>query len=765
MSHPTAAPDAGTLATLRRPEERVDGTAKVTGTARYAGDLTMRGMLHAAFVTSPYPHARVVSVSTDRARTLPGVHAVLTGDDVRGIRSGRRLLDRPILAWDRVLCVGDRVAAVAAETPEAAAAAAAAVEVTYEELPALLDLDAALAPDAPVLHPEAADYAYFDGERKPVPHPNVQGRLAVARGEEDLEAVFARAAHVVAATYRTPRQHAGYLEPHATLVWLDDAGVIRVVTTNKTPFVLRRQLSMAFGLPAEHIVVDAAYIGGDFGGKGYSLDEFACLALARATGRPIRAAATYPEELGQINTRHAAVMRVRTACDAEGYLIAHDARILLDGGAYAAAKPLPHLALTGATATLAGYRVPNVRIEALTVYTTSLPGGHVRSPGEVQALFAGESSLDELARARGEDPLRFRLRNAVRQGDAGAAGERFQEARAVEVLAAAAEAIDWEAPRPTSRGVGIAMSARHVGGGKLPLRLRLHATGRVEVRTGLPEVGGGAWQVIRRCVAVGAGIDERRVDVVSVPTDEVPFDPGVGGSRVTHLASRAAEQLGNELREWLLERLPGALPSATAGVRLADDAFVDSGGDGNPTPFDTVVRALVREDEPVELGTSFEAAAHGPDEGGDYDFAACAVEVEVDRDTGQVHVRDAALAVDVGTIVNPVAHRGQLEGGFVFGLGGAVMEELVVDGGAIATLNLSELKLPTASDVPPLRIVQIPTVHGPGAFGAKMAGELTNAPVAPAVANAVADAAAVRIRDLPVTAERVHRALREAGSA
>jgi CO/xanthine dehydrogenase Mo-binding subunit len=204
---------------------------------------------------------------------------------------------------------------------------------------------------------------------------------------------------------------------------------------------------------------------------------------------------------------------------------------------------------------------------------------------------------------------------------------------------------------------------------------------------------------------------------------------------------------------------------ATAGVRLADDAFVDSGGDGNPTPFDTVVRALVREDEPVELGTSFEAAAHGPDEGGDYDFAACAVEVEVDRDTGQVHVRDAALAVDVGTIVNPVAHRGQLEGGFVFGLGGAVMEELVVDGGAIATLNLSELKLPTAADVPRLRIVQIPTVHGPGAFGAKMAGELTNAPVAPAVANAVADAAAVRIRDLPVTAERVHRALREAGSA
>jgi CO/xanthine dehydrogenase Mo-binding subunit len=471
---------------------------------------------------------------------------------------------------------------------------------------------------------------------------------------------------------------------------------------------------------------------------------------------------SYPEELGQVNTRHSSVMRVRTACDADGNLVAHEARILFDGGAYAAAKPLPHLALTGATATLAGYRVPNVRIETLTVYTTSLPAGHVRSPGEVQALFAGESSLDELARARGEDPLAFRLRNAVRQGDSGAGGEQFQEARGVEVLQAAADAIGCAKERPAGRGVGIAMSARHVGGGKLPLRLRLHANGRVEVRTGLPEVGGGGWQVIRRSVAVSAGISESRVDVVSAPTDAVPFDPGVGGSRVTHLASRAGEQIGHDLREWLLERLPGAVPTATEGTHLADDAFVDPDG-RDPIPFETVVRALVREDEPVELATSFEAAVHGPDEGGDYDFAACAVEVEVDRGTGQVRVCDAVLAADVGTIINPVAHRGQLEGGFVFGLGAAVMEEVTEDGGAITTLNLSELKLPTVADVPPLRIVQIPTHVGPGAFGAKMAGELTNAPVPPAVANAVADAVGVRIRELPITAERVHAGLRGRG--
>ena len=761
MSEHHPAPDAGTLAALARPEERLEGTDKVTGAARFVADAAMPGMLHAAFVVSPLPHARIVSISTERAAAMPGVRAVVTGADVRGMRYGRRLLDRPILAWDRVLFVGDRVAAVAAETTEVATAALAAIEVQYEELPAILDPDAALAPDAPILHPDAADYAYFDGERKPVPHPNVQGRMSVRRGADDMDAVFAAAAHVVERTYRTPRLHAAYLEPHATLVWPTEDGTIRVLTTNKTPFPLRRQLSMAFGLPAEQFAVDATYIGGDFGGKGYSVDEFACVALARATGRPIRAVSTYAEELGQVNTRHAAVMHVRTACDADGRLVAHDVRIVFDGGAYAGAKPLPHLNLAGATATLAGYRVPNVRMEVLAVYTNGIPGGHVRSPGEVQALFAGESSLDELARLRGEDPLDFRLRNAVREGDLGAAGEHFREARAVETLTAAADAIDWNRERPAGRGVGIAMSGRHVGGGKLPLRLRLHHDGTVEVRTGVPEQGAGAWQVIRRSVAVAASVDERRVIVTSVPTDEIPFDPGVGGSRVTHLASRAGEQLGHELREWLHERLPGAIPAVTPGTELVDDAFVDATGGGERVPFAAVVAALVREDDPVELATSFEAEVHGPDEGGDYDFGACAVEVEVDRDTGQVTVLDAVLAVDVGTIINPVAHRGQLEGGFVFGLGGAVMEELAVDGGAVTTLSLADLKIPTVADVPRLRIVQIPTVVGPGAFGAKMAGELTNAPVAPALANAIADAVGVRIAELPLTAERVHRALAE----
>jgi CO/xanthine dehydrogenase Mo-binding subunit len=305
------------------------------------------------------------------------------------------------------------------------------------------------------------------------------------------------------------------------------------------------------------------------------------------------------------------------------------------------------------------------------------------------------------------------------------------------------------------------MSARHVGAGKLPLRLELRPDGRIQVFTGLPEQGSGGWQVLRRSLAVSAGLDERRIDVVHLATDEIGFDPGVGGSRVTHIASRAAERLGADLREWLFERLPQAGPTWPNDVELRDDSVVDPTSGEVLSSFDTVVARLLRPEEVVKLSTTFEAEPHGPDEGGDYDFVACAVEVAVDADTGRITVVDAVVAVDVGTVINPVAHRGQLEGGFVFGLSEALMEELAATDGIVSPLSLADLKVPSVGDIPPLRIVHVPTFVGPGAFGAKMAGELTNAVVAPAISNAIADAMGIRVTELPLSAERVHRALRE----
>ena len=758
-------PDAAETTALARPERRDDGPGKVTGQTRYAGDRRMPGTLWAAFLGSQVPHGRIRSVDASRARTLPGVRAALTGADVQGILFGRRLQDRPVLAWDRVRFVGDRLAAVAADTLEAAEAAVAAIEVDIEELEPVFDLESAVLDGAPVLHPEADGYAYLGGTRPPVAHPNVQGRLLRRRGEEDLEAVFARAARVFEHEFRTPRQHSGYIEPHATLVWIDDAGVVHVVTTNKTPFSLRNQMATSLGLPPAQIEVEAGAIGGDFGGKGYSIDEYACYFLARATGRPVRAVTSYADELAAVNVRHAARLRLRTAVDADGRLLAHEADILFDGGAYASAKPLPHLMLASGTATMSPYRIPNVRIEARTIYTNTVPGGHMRSPGEVQALFAGESHLDAIARELGEDPLEFRLRNVVRDGEVGTLGDQFREARGAEVLEHVRSAMDWARPLPAGHGRGLAFGVRHVGGGALSLGLRLGPDGRIEVLTGLPDQGGGQTMVIKRVLALAASIDDSRISVVRRTTATAPVDPGVGGSRVTHIASRAAEILGRHLRDWIDERLPRALPDAPAGAELRDDAIVDPATGRVLLGFDELVGRLVPAGESVELSAQFDAGTHGPDEPSDNDFVACAVEVSVDTDTGTIAIHDAVLVVDVGTIINPVAHAGQLDGGFAFGVGAALMEELIVEDGVMAGRSLGEVRLPTSRDVPTLRHVLLPTTVGPGAFGAKMAGELSNAPVAPAIANAVADAVGVRPTELPMTPERVLAAIRARASA
>ena len=738
---------------FEQPEVRVEGLLKTTGAARYAADFSMPGMLWAAFLTSPLPHARIRSIDVSAAAALDGVEAVLTGRDLGPVRFGRRLLDRPVLAWDRVRFAGERVAAVAATSRAAAEAALELIEVDYEELPALLDPEAALAPGAPVLHERPEEYAYLGGTRQPVPHPNVQGRRVVTSGDPDIERVLAGAHRVFEHEFTTPRQHQGYLEPHAALVWIDERDVVHVISGNKSPFSLRNQMAAALGLPPERIEVDSGFIGGDFGGKGYWADEHICYFLARATGRPVKAVSSYLDELVAGNPRHAATIRLRTGVDSGGRFVAHDARVLLDGGAYASAKPLPHLVLAGGSATLVSYRVPNARVEVTTVYTNTVPCGHMRSPGEVQALFAGESHVDMIAAELGIDPLELRLRNAVRDGDQGLGGERFRQARAVPVLEALREAADWEhRPAGQGRGRGIALGVRHVGGGKTSLRLRAGGDGRVEVLHGLPDQGGGAATVIHRVAAAVLDVAPSRLAVRRGSTGQAPFDPGVGGSRVTHLASRATENGALALKR-RLEQVASEAFGGGQALRLEDDRFV---GGGEPVAFERVAELLAA--EPVEVVGAYEAA-HGPDEPGDWDFVACMIEVEVDLETGQPTVRDALLVVDVGTVINPVAHRGQLVGGFVFGLGGALMEELRVEDGTVTSGTLGEVKLPTTMDCPPLRVVELPTPVGPGAFGAKMAGELTNSVVAPAVANAVAAAVGARVTALPVTAERIHDVL------
>jgi CO/xanthine dehydrogenase Mo-binding subunit len=714
---------------LTSPEERVEGREKVTGASRYAMDIAVPGALWAAFVGSPYPHARVVRVDASRALAMPGVRSVITGKDTAPARFGRRLQDWPVLAHDRARFIGDRVAAVAADTREQAEAAARAVEVECEELPAALTVDAAFADGAPVLHPERESYLYI-GERPgvetvpkpaPLPHPNMQGRVVHEHG--DVAGGFAAAARVFEHAFTYGRDHQAYLEPRAAAVWLEGE-TVRVLTTNKAPFSLRDQMARTLGIPAERIVVDNGTIGGDFGGKGLSPDEHILYFLAKKTGRPVRTLMSLTDDFQVTNPRHGGTIALRTAVDRDGRILAHQAKVVLDGGAYAAGKPVAGLIPGDAGLTLAGYRVPAAKVEVITVYTNTEPAGHVRAPGQPQNAFAAESHVDEIARGMGIDPLELRMRNAIQVGETDVLGHLWHDRLAREVLQTAGREGRWGQARPKGQGRGIGYCVRHVGRGRTTVVLTVADDAAVEVLTGAPDQGGGAHTMIQRVVAAELGIAPERVRVRRADTAHVPRDPGVGGSRVTPVAGNASVEGARKLREELATR-----------DRDIDQALRASAG--------LSVRGESSQDESR------------------YSVCAYVITVSVDGETGQVKVLDAALVADVGTVINPVAHRGQLEGAFVFGLGQTLMEELRIEDGRVVTTNLDSYKIPTMPDVPPLRITLLTGDLGPGPFGAKSVGELANAAVGPAVANAIRDAVGVRVWSAPITSEKVYEALRE----
>jgi CO/xanthine dehydrogenase Mo-binding subunit len=563
-------------------ETRVDGRAKVTGRLRYTADLRRPQTLWAAFATSPYAHARIVAIDTGAALAVPGVRAVLTAEDIGHRRFGRQLHDWPVLAFDRVLMIGDRVAAVAAETREAAEEAARLVEVTYEELEPLLDPAAALAAGAPLLHPDRGTYfhnAFAGKDPYPVPHLNVQGWNRFVRGERDLDALFARAHRVYEHRYFTPRQHAGYIEPRSTLVWIDGDGTVRVQSPNKMPFALRGWMARCLEMPPERIVVEPSAIGGDFGGKGTTIDELPCYFLARATGRPVRYVQTYAEELRVAPTRHAATIDLKTAVDPDGRFVAHVSRVLYDGGAYAGAKVLPWV-VPGLGYSTVPYYVPNSLVDALVVYTNSVPGSHVRAPVDVQVFFAWEQHVDAIARDLGIDALELRRRNVLRDGQTALTDELVPEASGAHVLDVLERELSVHPVAP-GRGRGIALTCRATHGNVTKIRLALRAGGEIEVITGVTEQGSGQHTMLQRVAAAVLGVRLERISVRRANTADALPDSGTGGSWVTRITGRALQQAATALKAQLEER---------SGLTLRADAFADAAG--TTVPFAEVAARL-----------------------------------------------------------------------------------------------------------------------------------------------------------------------------
>jgi CO/xanthine dehydrogenase Mo-binding subunit len=704
---------------------RSDGWAKAAGEARYVADLSLPGMLHVALARSTVPHGRIVSIDSKQARAVDGVAGLFTADDVNPATYGRSVRDIPILARDKVRFTGERVAAVVAASRPVAEAAAALVDVEYEDLPAALSPEEAISPAAPAVHDEP--WAYPRAAVLPTELRNVQSRAehgSLAGTEEALS----RADHVVDRTYATPSGHHGYLEPQACVASVEQ-GRTTIWATNKSPYRLRSQLAECLGLDPASIVVEPVPLGGDFGGKGSPMDIPLCVELARLTGRPVKLVLRYAEDLTATNPRHPARIRVRAGCDRHGSLLGIAVHALLDGGAYGGFKPLPNVNLHGVLDCLTAYRVPATFAESLIAYTNTVPRGHMRSPGAPQAAFAVESALDELAAVSGLDPVDLRRRNLATSAGPGPDGNGWAEARGIQTLDAALEhaaASQPAAPAGWRRGTGVALYAREAP--RLPetnIRLVPAAAGRIRAEVPIPETGTGSHTVVRNRLAAELGISAEQIEVVQVSTAELPPDPGVGGSRVTLGMSEAVSRAA---REWRSRTGGETDPRDGAGDAAGDAAVGGSGGSGPPA---SVVS-----------------------------YCAQVVQVAVDPGTGQVAVLEILSAVDVGQIVNPPAHQMQIDGGAAMGYGFACLEDLAEDDGQVWAATMADFKIPSMADVPALRTVLVPGGHGLTAADVKPVGELTNVPAAAAIANAVAAATGCRIRELPVTAEKVFWSLR-----
>jgi CO/xanthine dehydrogenase Mo-binding subunit len=724
---PITAEPATAAAATGRADVRFDARDKATGVTRYSADLPVPGALEVVLVRSPLPHAEITGVAAAAALAVPGVVAVVTAADLPAGLAGRRVRDMPLLARGVVRFVGEPIAAVLAESRRAAESGALLVSADYRELPAVFDPQAAIAGNGPLVHEAPWEYpgAVIDAGAG----PNLQS-VMVGGDPARVAQALAGAASVVTAAYRTPAGHQGYLEPQAWVAFPAEHGVLRLRGTTKSPYRLRGQVAACLGLAPEVLQVDPAPLGGDFGGKGGVVDATVCVALARYAGRPVRLVLRSAEDLAATDARHPAVIRVRVGCDADGRLAGLDFDAVFDGGAYAAAKPIPSVNLHGALECALGYRLPCYAQRSRVAYTNTVPKGHMRSPGSPQTVFAIESALDELAAAAGISPVELRRRNLLETGEPDAYGHSWPQARGRETLEAAVAALSDAAgpalsgrpaapvsgtpvPSGWAAGTGLAVYARPTPApGPTSLSLAPRPGGRLELGVPVPETGTGSHAVARRLLASALRIDPALVDVGQVATTVLPGDPGVGASRVTVGLSRAV-------------------------ARLAE-AWLASPQD-RPVVVDLPAGA-----EPPALSYCVQAAR-----------------VAVDPETGQVRIVELISAVDVASIVNPRAHQMQIDGGAVMGIGFACLEDLLEDEGQVWASSLGEFRLPTAGDVPALRTVLVGGGRGIGPANVKAVGELTNVPVAAAVANAVADAVGVRVRELPITAERVYWILRE----
>jgi CO/xanthine dehydrogenase Mo-binding subunit len=721
---------------------RRDAREKLRGQAQFVGDMLVPRMLHGRVLRSPIAHGRIASIDTSAAERIPGVVCVLTGADLRDIDPyyGHAIKDRPIIAIDKVRFHGEQVAAVAAETLAAATAAVDAIVVEYEELPVVADVDGAVAPGATLVTERETRPGLFHGLGElPERDGNVCYRYRLDKGE--LEAVFARAEIVVEGEYTFPSVYQYAMETHTVIAQVE-GDEITLWATCQHPFLVRAEIADLFRVPVASVRIQVPYLGGGFGSKSYTKMEPLTVALARKAGRPVKIQNRVAESM-VTTRRHNMRCRMRTAATRDGRLLARDVVCLFDTGAYA--DNGPRVVATAGDAAPGPYRWSAYRVDASCVYTNLAPAGSYRAFGATHMQWIGESQVDEVARRAGLDALDVRRQNLLTPGEEVRAGGKPLDADLIGDVAKVAGAVGWDEPKRSLVGRGVSVGLLAAGAHPVSSAVcRLEADGRVVVLVGTTEMGQGPRTAFAQIAAEELRIDTERVTVRGADTRFTPYDRSTGASRSTTIAGLAVQRAAADIRQQL-ERIAGAAEIDPEDyLPLMRKHFGFSGGE------------LIGRGEVVPLGTG--SYAEGPVF---WEVCVGAAEVEVDPETGFVHVRRTATAADVGKAINPQLIERQDEGATLQGLGNALFEEMVYEDGLLLNDTLLDYRVPSFEDLPDaMTCVIVENEDGPGPYGAKGCGEGALAAVPAAIVNALADAG-VPMNELPLTPARVWRRIQQ----
>ncbi len=755
-------PGTGSGAQVGRNMPRVDAAEKLRGDARYVGDMRVPGMLHGKVLRSPVPHARIVSIDTSAAEAREGVVAVLTGADTLDIDPfwGHAIKDRPIVAIDVVRFAGEPVAAVAAVDEATAEAALADIVVEYEDLPIVGTIDDALAPDAPLVHDQPIRPGLFHGLGTLPPRDgNICYSYAFDRG--DVAGVFETADIVVEGEYTFPGVYQYAMETHTVIAQVE-AGEITLWATCQHPFLVRAEIAALFDVPLGRVRVIVPYLGGGFGSKSYTKMEPITVALARKAGRPVKVVNRVDESM-VTTRRHGAKTWMRTAADRTGRLLAREVRIWFDTGAYA--DNGPRVTATGGDSAPGPYRWQAVKVDAHCVHTHTAPSGSYRAFGASHVQWAGELQVDEVARRAGIDAVEIRRLNLLHPGEEVRPGGKPLDADLVGDIVKVADALGWDREKPPGTGRGVSVGLLAAGAHPVSSAIvRLEADGEAIVLVGSTEMGQGQRTAFAQIAAEVLGMPAERVRCKGTDTQFTPYDRSTGASRSTTLAGLAVQRAAVEVRRDLLDIAARFWPDAGDAIELRDGAAW-FGAQTKTFP------ELIAERFGLSGGQLIGEGGVHPEGTGSYaegpvfwEVCIGAAEVQVDPDTGVVHVARTATIADVGTAINPLLVERQDEGATMQGIGNALMEEMVWQRGLLVNDTLLEYRIPTIADLPPVSAcVIVENADGPGPFGAKGCGEGAFAGIIAAIATAVADTG-VPVTELPLTPERVWRAM-DAGRA